>query len=86
MSWHLVVAKSAGKELSKAPRRDAERLLAALEEMASDPFSGDVVQLKGRAALDFRRRVGSWRILFSLNTEQRTIEVTGIVRRTTTTY
>lgn len=86
MSWHLVVAKSASKGLSKAPKRDAERLLAALEEMVEDPFSGDIVQLKGKAGLDFRRRVSSWRILFSLDTGRRTIEVTEIVRRTTTTY
>jgi mRNA-degrading endonuclease RelE of RelBE toxin-antitoxin system len=86
MSWHLVVVRSAAKELSRAPRRDAERLVAALEAMSADPFSGDVVQLKGRGSLDFRRRVGSWRILFSLDTEAHRIEVTAILRRTTTTY
>lgn len=86
MSWRLVVAKSAGKELSQVPGRDRKRLLEALDAMAKDPFSGDIVRLQGRSGLDFRRRVGGWRILFSLEREQRLIAVTAILRRTTTTY
>lgn len=65
---------------------DPARILGALSELAADPFSGDLVHLKGRGALDFRRRVGSWRILFTLNREARTVEVTAVLRRTSTTY
>lgn len=86
MTWHLVVARSAQKELERAPARDRTRILGALKELANDPFSGDIVHLKGRGALDFRRRVGSWRILFTLNHEARTVEVTAVLRRTSTTY
>lgn len=86
MAWHLVVAKSASKGLKAAPTRDRERLLRALEEMVENPFSGDIAQLKGRAALDFRRRVGAWRILFTLDRDVKTIAVTDITRRTSTTY
>lgn len=86
MTWHLVVARSAQKELERAPARDRTRLVNALKELAADPFAGDIVQLKGRGALDFRRRVGSWRILFTLNRESLTVEVTAVLRRTSTTY
>lgn len=86
MTWHLVVARSAQKEIEGAPVRDRTRILGALEELAMDPFSGDIAHLKGRGALDFRRRVGSWRILFTLNREARMVEVTAVLRRTSTTY
>ena len=60
MTWHLVVARSAQKELERAPARDrTRRILGALTELADDPFSGDIVHLKGRGALDFRRRVAA---------------------------
>ena len=86
MTWHLVVARSAQKELERAPARDRARLLHALQQMGENPFSGDVVNLKGRGPLDFRRRVGTWRILFTLERETQTVQVSAILRRTSTTY
>jgi mRNA-degrading endonuclease RelE of RelBE toxin-antitoxin system len=86
MTWRLVVAKRASRELERASERDATRLLKALEEMAADPFSGDIVRLKGGGSREFRRRVGSWRILYALDVVTRTVEVTDILRRTSSTY
>lgn len=37
MTWHLVVAWSAQKELERAPARDRTRILGALKELAHDP-------------------------------------------------
>ena len=50
-----------------------------------DPFGGDVQPLKGHPAT-FRRRVGNWRIFFDADRDHRTIDITDIVRRTSTTY
>jgi mRNA interferase RelE/StbE len=84
MKWEVVVEKGAAKRLQRLPRNDQKRVAAALIEMESDPFSGDVFKLKGTAG--FRRRVGAYRILFDLNLEARRVEVTDIARRTSTTY
>jgi len=53
--------------------------------MADDPFAGDVLKLEG-AGDRWRRRMGSYRIFYSLNAEARTVRVSAILRRTSTTY
>jgi hypothetical protein len=42
--------------------------------MKEEPLRGDVVPLRGAYQGSFRRRVGAWRILFSLDLERRTVE------------
>jgi mRNA-degrading endonuclease RelE of RelBE toxin-antitoxin system len=53
--------------------------------MKDDPFSGDVVRLEAQPTA-WRRRVGSWRILFDVDPTNRTVDVADIERRTSTTY
>ena len=62
-SWTLLTAQRAQKVLARAPRPERGRLLAVLDEIARDPFSGDTLRLRG-AQHSYRRRVGDWRILF----------------------
>jgi mRNA-degrading endonuclease RelE of RelBE toxin-antitoxin system len=57
MTWELVVANSAQKQLQKLPPKDRDRVKAVLLAMRENPFSGDVVRLKGQDAA-WRRRVG----------------------------
>ena len=45
-----------------------------------------VVQFEGEYHGMFRRRVGSWRIVFRLKSEERIVLVADILRRTSTTY
>lgn len=58
--------------------------MAALDAMQSDPLVGDVVKLAGQDA--FRRRVGSYRIIFGIDFKAFAVGVLDIRRRTTTTY
>jgi mRNA-degrading endonuclease RelE of RelBE toxin-antitoxin system len=55
-----------------------------MDAMGADPLVGDVVKLKGQAA--FRRRVGSYRIIFSIEFHTLAVGIADIQRRTTTTY
>ena len=52
--------------------------------MRTDPLGGDVVKLKGQGA--FRRRVGSYRIIFSIDVQALAAAIIDIQRRTSTTY
>jgi mRNA-degrading endonuclease RelE of RelBE toxin-antitoxin system len=52
--------------------------------MRADPLAGDVVKLKGQAA--FRRRIGNYRIIFSIDFRGLAVGIADIQRRTTTTY
>ena len=83
--WELRVARRAERTIGRVPKRERDRLLTALEQMRTDPLRGDVVRLKYQRAA-FRRRVGDWRLFFDLDWTRTTIDVTEVVRRTTTTY
>lgn len=82
--WVVVLAGPARKSLERIPPADRVRIRVALDEMETDPFQGDIKYLKGRDTL--RRRVGDWRIFFRLEPTQRTLYITAIERRTSTTY
>lgn len=84
MAFVVHLAHRAEKGLRGIPAGDRERIFAALEEMEIDPLAGDIVKLKGMDAL--RRRVGSYRIIFSIDADEGTVQVMDILRRSTTTY
>jgi mRNA-degrading endonuclease RelE of RelBE toxin-antitoxin system len=67
------------------PAADRRRVLAALEAMEHDPFSGDIVRLKAQPVA-WRRRVGDWRILFDVELGKSRVLVHDVLRRTSTTY
>jgi nicotinamide-nucleotide amidase len=63
------------------PARDRERIIRTLDEMKTDPLAGDITALRGAYRGLYRRRVGSWRIIFGLKPEKRVVLIGDIVRR-----
>jgi mRNA-degrading endonuclease RelE of RelBE toxin-antitoxin system len=84
MRWTVAVAGPARRQVAKYPARDQLRIEAAIRSMADDPFSGDTLKLEGPGN-QWRRRVGNYRLLFTVF-PYRTILVSAILRRTSTTY
>lgn len=73
---------SARKELDKIPARDHNRILAQLSalERCDHPLQHHrVIKLSGRKTDDYRLRVGSWRVKFTLR--EMTVFVTEIENR-----
>ena len=85
MIWRLTVSKSAHKKLKKFPIEDRERIITAFDELTENPFQA-IAQMRDYQDAAWRKRVGSYRILFDLNFEERLIEVQDIDRRTSKTY
>ena len=85
MTWNLSITGPAQKDFKKLPQKDQERVKAGLLAMQSDPFEGDLKRLKGKETA-WRRRVGNYRIIYDLYFDERLIVVSGILRRTSTTY
>jgi mRNA interferase RelE/StbE len=83
--WRVDLGKVTLRELRKCPRHDARRIILALREMEADPFAGDIVYLTAHES-DYRRRVGDWRIFFSLHKTEKIVVVDHIRRRTSNTY
>ena len=85
MAWTVTVARPAQKQVAKFPARDQQKIGGAVHSMAEDPFSGDVRKLEGEVDR-WRRRVGSYRIFFTVDRRTKAVAVTAILRRTSTTY
>ena len=85
MTWSLQLAGPAQKDFRKLPPKDQMRVRSALLNMQENPFQGDIKRLQGQPT-GWRRRVGSYRILYDLYFDQRLIVVAGILRRSSTTY
>jgi mRNA-degrading endonuclease RelE of RelBE toxin-antitoxin system len=68
------------------PARDRDRINEVLNQMIGQPLSGDLAPLRGEYQGAFRRRIGSWRIIFTVRPDSRTVIVHDIMRRTSTTY
>jgi len=68
------------------PTRDRDRVNRALNEMKERLLGGDIVPLRGEHQGAFRRRVGSWRVIFTVKPEGQIVLIHDIARRTTTTY
>ena len=83
--WTVVVHPDALKELKRRPRSDADRIWNVLAEMTVSPFFGDAAKMKGEANA-WRRRIGSYRILYETAIAERMIFVFRIARRTSSTY
>lgn len=86
MSWDFQLSRSAGRSLRSLPPRDRRRINVALSQMKDDPLSGDIAALKGEYYGLFRRRIGSWCVIFELDAEHQIVLVHDILRRSTTTY
>ena len=69
MVFKVLIHKRALKELKEIPEPHQTKIRVAIEEMAEDPFSGDVKPIKGLKGV-FRRRVGRYRISFTIDFEK----------------
>lgn len=85
MNWQIAAAGRARKQLKRFPVSDTTRIEDAIDAMAHNPFVGDIEKMGGEENV-WRRRVGAYRILFEVFTNQKLIRVTDIRRRTSATY
>jgi len=87
VTWVCNLAGSAEKQLGKLPVDVQLQIIKALEAMETDPLSGDTLPLKGKANKGrYRRRVGRYRIIFTINRDKRSTFVSAILKRDEKTY
>jgi mRNA interferase RelE/StbE len=78
--FRVVAHKKALREIESLSSRDRIRVLKAIKEMESDPFLGDIKPLKPVKSL-FRKRIGDFRIVFTLNFELSEVIIFRVGRR-----
>ena len=87
MNWACDLTADAEKDLRELPRSIQARLTQVLDQLGASPFQGDVKPLKGREWKGvFRRRMGAYRILFTVNHKTRALLVLRILLRSEKTY
>lgn len=87
--WQVTLASQpvrALKRLRRAGQRAlVARIQAGLEALAEDPVRArpgvDIRRLKGFGTGAFRLRVGSWRVLYTVEPEERHVLVTVVAHR-----
>jgi len=85
VAWQVKIHKRALKACVSFPQKETRRLFAVIKSLASDPFAGDVKKMEHEEQV-WRRRVGSYRVMYELIPADRIVYVFRVERRTTTTY
>ena len=87
MSWVCEFTNNAKQDLRGLPEAIQKRVARVVTQMASDPFQGNVKALQGKEWRGvFRRRLGDYRLFFTVDHSQRKIIVHQIALRSGNTY
>ena len=87
MSWACSLSRRAAKQLRSLPRVRLEQIARAIDEIGEDPTFGDVRPIKsGRLKGALRKRVGPYRIVYSIEPDAREVNIAAILTRGDTTY
>ena len=80
MTWTVRLSRGAARQLRRLPQDQQALIRERLREMRDNPFSGDVIPLKGR------RWQGRYRIIVLPNHAEHIVEVSAILLRNEQTY
>ena len=87
MTWVCSLSHKAEKQLQHLIAGLQKRIAKAIDELEEDPFQGDVKSLKGKHLKGrYRKRVGQYRIIFTINQESRIVPISAIISRSEKTY
>jgi mRNA-degrading endonuclease RelE of RelBE toxin-antitoxin system len=87
MSWACELTEDAQKDLRDLPRTVQARIARVLDQMTTDLFQSGIKSLHGKEWRGvFRRRIGSYRILFTADHTKHTVTVIRILIRSKGTY
>ncbi|ELP56564.1 MULTISPECIES: type II toxin-antitoxin system RelE family toxin [Microcystis] len=79
-NYQIRLKTSAAKEFKKLPSSIRQRVSDSLEKLQQDPRPSGVVKLKGEDKM-YRLRVGDYRIVYTIEDNDKIIKVTRIGHR-----
>lgn len=87
MTWAVELSAAAEKDLKRLPRDRQARIEHVIDEMEENPFAGDVKPLKGPDWKGrYRKRVGPYRIIFTVDHKTKAAAISAILVRSGKTY
>lgn len=78
--YKLIYHKAAVKFIAKMDKTSQVRITAGLKGLLSSPPEGDIKKLKGYTDL-YRLRIGSYRVIFSINHQKQIIYIEAVGNR-----
>lgn len=78
--YAITLARSARRELEAMERSSAQRILAKIEKLATEPRPTACRKLQGRSGL-WRLRVGDYRVIYSVDDSHRLVDVIAVRHR-----
>jgi len=89
LAFKVRIHKRAEAEISGLSRSGEKniikRIIEGLNRLADDPFrarpGADILQLKSVDPKLYRLRIGKYRILYSINEKNKTVNVTMVIKR-----
>lgn len=79
MKWRIIFARTAEKELARLSSEMRLRLGRAIRSLENDPIPAQAKRLKGRT--EFRMRVGDYRVLYTVEHENRIVTISAVGHR-----
>ena len=83
--FEVFIDKRVYKDLDKIPKHISEKFLEIIDEFEIDPIHSrakfDIKQLRGFPKDLYRLRIGDYRVLYSVDKENRVVKITTIVPR-----
>ena len=78
--YSLTIARSARKEIEKLPTREVNRIFTKIEDLAKLPRPEGCRKLVGETDL-WRIRVGEYRVIYSIDDQQRIVDIIAVRHR-----
>lgn len=78
--FSITFARSARQELEKLDSSTIARIFPKIESLAKTPRPQGCTKLKGKKNL-WRIRVGDFRVLYSIQEEEKVIDIIGVLHR-----
>ncbi len=78
-SYKVIVKKSVAKDLRNIVKKDVQRILAAIKDLADNPRPPQSKKLSGQER--YRLRQGNYRILYSIEDEKLVVSVVKVGNR-----
>lgn len=84
-NWDLQIDSNVFKILKKMPHHYAEAILGVIKLLPLNPYFGDIQKMKGEEN-SWRRRIGAYRIFYTIKISKKIILVFHVSRRDSKTY
>lgn len=79
LRYTVTIKRSAEREMDALPRSVFERVVEAVLALESDPRARRCKKLRG--VNEYRLRVGAYRILYTIDDEQRAVDIVSVGHR-----